>query len=344
MAGQARGWSVVQWYREVDMESDKAEAWSAVWRLAAAGSFASQGDRIEGPALEFWQRQAEGQVDWMVDLACGNGVLSWLFNDLLNGELPRTLITGVDLASISPFRALGRAVEDYPAVRFIGNTALERLPFGDACIDMAVSQYGIEYADLPVAIAEVGRVLKPTARVAFILHDRDGALVQGAIGPIADYRLILEQVEAPGIILELARLCSAPDGGPRSPVTAELYRQLLARLEQTGEAFTSLYRRNADINPVLVYKKKLNQAFGEAVKPAAERQFDVAAFLAAARDAFSSNIQRMEYLAEIAPDAEIRRQLCRLLEQEGFRVTEMAPLHHAAGPVWGTTLTARRGG
>jgi len=328
----------------VDVESDKAEAWSAAWRLAAATSFASQGEIIEGPALEFWQRQAEGQIGWMVDLACGNGALTWLFNDLLNGDSPRTLITGVDLASISPFRALSRAAEDYPAIRFIGNTALERLPFGNACVDLAVSQYGIEYAELPAAIAEVSRILKPTARVAFILHDREGALVQGAVKSLADYRLILEQVEAPGIILELAQLCREADGGPRSPVTAAAHRQLLARLEQTSEAFTSLYRRNPDIHPVLVYKQKLNQAFGEAVKPAAERQFDVATFLAAARDAFLNNIRRLEQLEEVAPDAEIRRQLCRLLEQEGFRVTEMAPLHHAAGPVWGTTLTARRGG
>lgn len=325
------------------MKHINIEAWTATWQAPVVTSFGTaQLDGIDGPALEFWRRQTEGRIDWLVDLACGNGALSWLFNDILNRDSRRTWITGIDLADIAPFEILDRAEQDYPAVRFIGNTALERLPFGDACVDLAVSQYGIEYSRLTLSIPEVARILKPGGRLAFILHDRDGALVREAVSPLTDYRMILHEIDAPGIILELGHLYQSADGGPQNPVTAGEYRRLIERLDKTTEVFVALNQRKPDLHPVLVYKSKLNEAFREAHKPQVHRKFDLSAFLGEARDALRDNILRLEQLAAVAPDEGARQRLCALLEQQGLTVTEIGPLHHSSGLVWGSTLTARR--
>ena len=47
---------------------------------------------------------------------------------------------------------------------------MESMPFADASFDGGVSQFGIEYADVSGAAAELARVLKPRAPVAFVVH------------------------------------------------------------------------------------------------------------------------------------------------------------------------------
>ncbi len=325
------------------MRDFDVEAWSVTWQSTAVTSFGPDlPSGYDGAFLAFWQRQARGPLDHLVDLACGNGALAWLFDDLLNRDVPRTRITGVDGARIAPFEALGRAPQDHRAIQFFGNTPLERLPFGDGTFDLAVSQYGVEYSDLGASIPEIARILKPSGRVAFIMHDRDGWLVRSATAPVHDYQMILDHVDAPEIILELARLCRAAGARPDEPATAGEYRRLMGRLDVTTQAFTSLYQRNPDIKPVLVYKSKLNQAFQEATKPEVERKLDLRAFLADARTALRHNIARIEDLARIALDEEGRQRLCALLRKEGFSVNEMGPLRYTNDEVWGTSLTAQR--
>ena len=68
-------------------------------------------------------------------------------------------LTGIDLADIDPARFLPEHRVDVAAARFIGNTAAESLPFADGSFDVVVSQYGLEYADLALALSEAVRVL-----------------------------------------------------------------------------------------------------------------------------------------------------------------------------------------
>ncbi len=317
-------------------------AWSAAWRLPAVTSFGSAlPEGYDGAFRTFWQRQLDEPIGNILDLACGNGALTWMFNDLLNRDAICTTIYGVDFADIAPFRVLGRTEQDYPAVRFIANTRLERLPFGDDTVDLATSQYGFEYSDLAASVSEVARVLKPTGRLALVMHDRDGWLVRNATGPLPDYRHILTHVDAPEIILELARLCRSAGAASLDGTAAAEYRLLTARLDDTSRVFTELYRRNPDINPVLAYKSKLNLAFQEANKPLAQREFDLGTFLDEARQTLRRNIARLEDLEAIALDASGRQRLCDLLVGHGFEVADGGPLRYANGQVWGTFLAAR---
>lgn len=54
---------------------------------------------------------------------------------------------------------------------------MESHPFPDRSFDGGVSQFGIEYSDLPVAARELARVLEPGAPVAFVAHHADSPLL-----------------------------------------------------------------------------------------------------------------------------------------------------------------------
>lgn len=146
------------------MSNPDPQDWTPYWRRPTLTSF---GDifpnNYDGSILEFWQRQLTGQLQHVVDVACGNGALTWIANSILNRDGNRTRVTGVDFADIDPFAALKRKPGRYPQVRFIGNTPAEQLPFADASVDLLISQYGIEYSDLSRSVPEAARVLVPGA-------------------------------------------------------------------------------------------------------------------------------------------------------------------------------------
>lgn len=106
----------------------------------------------------------------ILDIATGNGIV--LNHAAATGRaLHRAFaLTGVDLADIDPLRYVSSLEDDMRAARFIGAVAAENLPFDAASFDVAVSQYGLEYADLPRALAEVARVLAPGGALHWLAH------------------------------------------------------------------------------------------------------------------------------------------------------------------------------
>ncbi|MEH6591106.1 MAG: class I SAM-dependent methyltransferase [Halioglobus sp.] len=175
------------------MSTVSPEDWSALWRNNIVTSFGTTmfADNYDKEALEFWRQQLVGDYEHVVDLACGNGALVWIANDLLNGDDSELRITGVDAADIDPFTILGKAPGSYPGVEFIANTPIEALPFEDESIDVIISQYGIEYSDLNQTIVEAQRVLKRSGKLCAILHSESSVVLEGAkvgveCGPVLD--------------------------------------------------------------------------------------------------------------------------------------------------------------
>lgn len=119
-------------------------------------------------------------------------------------------------------------------------TALEKRPFPGSYFDGASSQFGIEYADTRLALAEVSRVLKPGGRALFLMHHADSAITHQTAEQIAAY----ERAMTNGAAVRLAyRAFSAHHKG-LSP----------ALVQAAGRAFGEAVRRARDrLEPGLAF-------------------------------------------------------------------------------------------
>lgn len=90
-----------------------------------------------------------------LDLGCGNSISPRAVADFT---------CGLDIS----FKALksGMTKEQRPFICGEG----ERLPFRDRCFDLVVSEVATPYMDIPLALAEIGRVLRPGGGLRLSLH------------------------------------------------------------------------------------------------------------------------------------------------------------------------------
>jgi len=151
--------------------------WTRFWDSGSVTAFFGKDENYSADFVAFWRRVLADPVDQIIDLGCGNGALTWIVDEILNHPEPTTRILGVDLAAIDPFAVLDKNREDFPNVSFLGGISIDAMPLEDDSVDVAISQYGIEYADTERVLPELGRVLKPTAKLAFILHDEQSAIL-----------------------------------------------------------------------------------------------------------------------------------------------------------------------
>jgi ubiquinone/menaquinone biosynthesis C-methylase UbiE len=132
----------------------------------------------------------------ILDIGCGAG------QSLIAAELDdgRTAV-GVDVDREA--LALGRTLTE--AVQFVAAPA-ERLPFGERRFDLVISRVALPYTDIPRAVAEIARVLRPGGRCwlllhppAFALRELAAAVAHGRVRSIVYQVYVL----ANGLALEL---------------------------------------------------------------------------------------------------------------------------------------------
>ena len=127
----------------------------------------------------------------VLDIATGNGVLLVWGARAARAAGRELTLTGIDLADIDPARFLPEHRVDLAAARFIGNTAAESLPFADGSFDVVVSQYGLEYADLELALSEAARVLASGGQLHWLAHGSDSIVVAQGRARLMDIDLLL---------------------------------------------------------------------------------------------------------------------------------------------------------
>ena len=173
--------------------------WSRYWAAGHEHSCPTSFEGFYGPALRaFWQRQAAGlgPDDVVVDLGCGNGgLLRFLLAQFPPGRAP--MLHGVDAADLRPGWLPGLAGTN---VRLHARTRFDATPLKAGSVSLAASLFGFEYGVSDAAWQELFRILRPRARVAFVLHKRGSRLDAVA----ADELLVGRAALAPDGVLAAA--------------------------------------------------------------------------------------------------------------------------------------------
>jgi len=132
------------------------------WARAGKGPSMERGHRPVGEqAIQLMQIPADGRV---LDIGCGNG---WATR-LMAQQASHGRVVGIDISD--EMVDLSReSSADFPNVEFREASA-ERLPFAEADFTHAFSMESLYYyADIPRALQEIKRVLKPGGKFACVV-------------------------------------------------------------------------------------------------------------------------------------------------------------------------------
>ena len=127
-------------------------------------------NNYDGSIKEHWDSEFSrlSEEAHVIDLATGNGALLGLLNRYASKGKKRIKATGVDFADLhAEFFADFSDLE----LTLKQRTAIEETNLPDDHYDLAISQYGFEYADTTAAVKELDRICKPQCRISFIMHN-----------------------------------------------------------------------------------------------------------------------------------------------------------------------------
>ena len=218
-----------------------AQQWSSYWAKGTITTFLGRfRDNYEGAVADFWHDQfARCPADaCIVDLAAGNGALASLAVGYSDKAGQSFEVAAVDYADINPMVQFA----DQPNLRsilarveFHRSTPIERTGLADDRFDLAISQFGFEYADPTTAVAELSRILKPAgARFAALMHHKDSAIVTQAKEGLRQAKSCLA-TGAADTAAQLMRRVETVRRGNRSPEQDSECERLRAQLNgQTG--------------------------------------------------------------------------------------------------------------
>ena len=175
-------------------------AWDSFWRYDRLSSFLSTpgAPNYGAPIADGWRAFFDGLPDGarLLDIATGNGAIAVMAVEA--GK--RFVVTGADLASVDPTAHVTRNRAELERIIFLASTPAEALPLPDACMDAVISQYGIEYSDLPRSIPEAARILAPGGHLRFAVHAAEGAVARDTAKSIADADFLIA-LDIPGLAM-----------------------------------------------------------------------------------------------------------------------------------------------
>ena len=204
--------------KDADSARSRADTWSRYWASGAEHSCVGSLPPDYGPAIRtLWDSafSALPADSRTLDLGTGSGVLAKLWAAHPASRAGDSRLDAIDLVETAPPWFASRSASGSSNVTFHGATRAEQLPFPDACFDLAISQYGFEYADEHRACPELRRVLQPNGRLLLVVHHAESAPVAFARHDLAHARWILAAgglAEAAAALLPAMALSTTPEG------------------------------------------------------------------------------------------------------------------------------------
>ncbi len=158
--------------------------WTRYWHAPRLASCGPGDSAYAGPIANHWERlflRGLRPRQRLLDLCAGNGAIAVLAARIVwRRKKGRLQIDAIDRAAIDPMRFLDLEENVIRQIRFHPRTDAAALPFADAAFAWVVSQFGVEYAPHQAVIAEALRVTRPSGRLHFVMHAREGLLAHQA--------------------------------------------------------------------------------------------------------------------------------------------------------------------
>lgn len=213
-----------------DAHAHAAEAWTAFWADPAQSACALGAPPVWQALKSHWSAVGRSLAAGtrVLDLGCGAGIVG----RLLVAARSDLQVTGVDSAKVPPAR--------HPHLAVLPDTAMESLPFPAHRFGAAVSQFGYEYSQTDATAREIARVLAPGAKLSFLAHHAESAIVASTRCRLN----VIDQFLAPAMC---AAFCSGDAAGfdaqmtalvgkhPQDALITELARTLPSRLSSSRE-------------------------------------------------------------------------------------------------------------
>lgn len=318
--------------------ASRATNWSRYWASGAhhscSGSF---GPQYEGAIRDWWLRSLRSLpvINDALDLATGGGAVL----RLLAESTPQARLTGVDIGEVSPPWLNQLTTQEASRVSVRGGIDVEQLPFSNAAFDLVTSQFGIEYANLNQALAEVRRVLRPEASLLCVLHHAESRIVELARWEAEHIAWLLSPggwVEVSTSLCPLLELAATPEG--RAALARD---QAAGRIRQRFNALQDerIEKISASACPDILHAA--SDIFGQ-VMPLCARQDAQAAESRLHR--FAQDLRDSEFrlrdLARCALTPTDVSSLRQGLEDLDFQNIHMAEMRHSSG-LMGWSLSAQ---
>lgn len=268
----------------------------------------------------------------VLDVGTGNGVVASIAAETAKALGWRWDIHATDLADIDPMRDVPEASRRLAGITFHPRTPTERLPFEPQYFDAVSGHYALEYAELPAALAELHRVLKPGGNAQFIVHHADSVLVETARASMREADVVFTETKA---YRRVHRLVAMEDVGPRTQRTADEVRTVIRTLKQALEE--ARQRGGGRILAVaLDGLQKLLTARKTQPAHAVAREVD------RAETEMRASVRRLNDLIEHARTAEQMDAMQAAAEAAGFSLVEYLPQYHATRNLIGWQLLMHR--
>lgn len=302
--------------------------WESFWqRTGESSALAGRGPQ-EDVLSRFWaafldEALATGPRNRLIDLACGNGAVARQAVEHVRSHEASLAVFAAD-RSIAAMEALRQRV---PAVRGVACDA-GRLPFADRTFDLAVSQFGIEYAGT-AAFSEVARIVTPGGIFAAVLHLEGGAMYRENAANLEAARAVDEAGILPGLKALFEADARVRTGKGSRAAVRSADAALEAAMGRVGEA---LGRLGAGVAGGMV--QRLHGDVGHMRKRV---QFHDAAQVGGWCDLMAGELHayagRMASMLDAAVDAARLETILELLRAEGFstRLREASSLGRASG-------------
>jgi SAM-dependent methyltransferase len=230
---------------------------------------------------------------------------------------------GIDAAALPPNLQAGFPSERAHQVVLRGSVPAETLPYVDACFDAVVSQFGVEYADLPVALKEIVRVLAPGGRIALLMHHREGRPVALARAERNHAAWVLDTMLPAATAMATAMSLFGTEEGRRELRSNPLWSAVRRRYDLVLADARDRCQAGAAPDLLVDVQRWCAEAFRVAVASGADAG---EAAIAEVGRLVRDHDTRLEDLLAHALDAHAAAAVSRVLHEAGLKASSPAPV------------------